>query len=55
MSALGFILLGFGFLTIWSGFYRVNVFDVFRAILSNPYTPQGAVAKPGSPGHPVGA
>jgi hypothetical protein len=52
VSAIGFLLVGFGILTMWSGFYRVNVFAVFRAILQNP-TPAPGV-KPGQPGHPVG-
>lgn len=53
MSALGFFLVGFGLLTMWAGFMRVNVFDVFRAVLSNPTPAPGT--KPGQPGHPVGA
>jgi hypothetical protein len=36
MSALGFLLIGFGMLSIWSGLQRANVFDVLRSILGAP-------------------
>lgn len=36
MSAIGFILIGFGALTIWSGFSGVIIFDVLRSFLGAP-------------------
>lgn len=39
VSALGFVLVGFGLLTAWAGLMRTNVFDVLRSILGAP-TPE---------------
>lgn len=36
MSALGFLAIGFGAITIWSGLSGVIVFDVFRSFLGAP-------------------
>lgn len=40
VSALGFLLIGFGVLTIWSGFQRLSVFAVLRSILGAPPGPE---------------
>jgi hypothetical protein len=45
VSALGILLIGFGLLTVWSGFDRVIVFDVLRSFIGAPVatrTAQGA-------------
>lgn len=36
LPAAVILLLGFGALTIWAGFARVNVFDVIRSTLGEP-------------------
>lgn len=36
MSALGLIAIGFGVLTIWSGFDRTIIFDVLRSFIGAP-------------------
>lgn len=44
MSAIGFLLIGFGLLTAWAGLDKVIVFDVLRSFLGAPTvkrTPQG--------------
>lgn len=38
MSALGLIFVGFGLLTVWSGFDRTIVFDVLRSLIGAPVT-----------------
>ncbi len=46
MSALGFVLIGLGLLTIWSGFSRTMVTDVLRSFIGAPVSPrtqQGAL------------
>lgn len=46
MSALGFLLIGFGILVAWSGFNTTNVFDVLRAILGAGPAPVAAKNTP---------
>lgn len=36
MSTLGFMLVGFGILTAWSGLEKVYVFDVLRSFMGAP-------------------
>ncbi len=42
MSAVGFVLIGFGVLTIWAGVDQVIVFDVLRSFIGAPTTPRTA-------------
>jgi len=42
MSALGFMLVGFGFFTAWAALQKQNVFDVLRAIVGAPITSRNA-------------
>lgn len=42
MSAIGFLLIGFGLLTAWSGFDKVIVFDVLRSFLGAPVAKRNA-------------
>jgi hypothetical protein len=46
VTALGFLLVGFGALTVWAGFYRTNVFTVLRSILAKPVVTTDAYGKP---------
>lgn len=41
MTALGVLLIGFGLLTVWSGFDRVIVFDVLRSFIGAPVASRG--------------
>lgn len=36
MTALGFMLVGFGVLTVWSALDRTNVFDILRSFIGAP-------------------
>lgn len=45
MTALGFLLVGFGALTIWSGFDHVIVYDLLRSFLGAPVTKRDATGK----------
>lgn len=48
MSTLGFMLIGFGILTAWSGLEKVYVTDVMRSLIgANPTKPQ-TTAQPAS-------
>lgn len=53
MSAVGFVLIGFGVLTVWSGLEGVIVFDVLRTFIGSPSgvrTGEGALVPPGTLG-----
>lgn len=39
MSAIGIMLIGFGILTVWSGWELVNVFDILRSFIGAPSAP----------------
>lgn len=39
MSAIGIMLIGFGILTVWSGWELVNVFDILRSFIGAPGSP----------------
>lgn len=41
VSALGLMLIGFGVLTAWAGFDRVNVFDILRSFIGAPVPKRG--------------
>jgi hypothetical protein len=45
VSALGVLLIGFGILTVWSGFDRVVVFDILRSFIGAPTAKRDAQGK----------
>lgn len=52
MTAIGFMLIGFGVVTAWSGFEKVSVFDVLRTVIGAPAAPS-APSDPVSPSSPT--
>jgi hypothetical protein len=48
VSALGFMLIGLGILTVWSGFDRVIVFDVLRSFIGAPVAHRDTTGKLGA-------
>lgn len=48
MSTLGFMLVGFGILTAWSGLEKVYVFDVLREFMGAPSATPKTTAMPAS-------
>lgn len=50
MSTLGFMLVGFGILTAWSGLEKVYVTDVLRSLIGAQPTKPQTTAQPATTG-----